>query len=130
MDGVVDSTYFEIDSTSGLISVRREFDRETQDTFSFTVIAQDSLSTFLTATAAVAVFIGDVNDNSPVFRDDTQTIDYDEKSTSNVVIYNVPSQNPIVDLDQGVNGQVILLLQFLLMRNTSVVINLYILTIN
>ena len=60
--------FFEIDESSGMISTRRELDRETLDRHVFRVLARDS-SEFqpLTGTATVTVRVSDVDDNRPMF---------------------------------------------------------------
>ena len=60
--------FFGIDESSGLISTRKELDRESVDLHVFKVVARDS-SDFLplTGTASITVRVTDVNDNRPVF---------------------------------------------------------------
>ncbi len=60
--------FFKIDETSGMISTRKELDRETMDRHVFRVLARDS-SEFqpLTGTATVTVRVSDVDDNRPNF---------------------------------------------------------------
>ena len=63
-----DTDFFTVDESSGLISTRKELDRESVDLHVFRVVARDS-SEFLplTGTATVTVRVTDVNDNRPVF---------------------------------------------------------------
>ena len=60
-----DSAFFSVNSTSGTISLIRDFDRETQDYFSFEVIAQDFGEPRLTSSVVVVVTVLDINDNIP-----------------------------------------------------------------
>ncbi|XP_078660085.1 cadherin-23-like [Branchiostoma floridae x Branchiostoma belcheri] len=62
--------WFEVDSTTGVVTVGRALDRETAAMFELTVLAVDTEAetTGQTATALVAIFIEDRNDNPPVFR--------------------------------------------------------------
>ncbi|XP_035671620.1 cadherin-23-like [Branchiostoma floridae] len=61
--------WFEVDSTTGVVTVGRELDRETAAMFELTVLAVDAEAetSGQTATALVAIFIEDRNDNPPVF---------------------------------------------------------------
>lgn len=58
---------FNIDPSSGAITVKSKLDRETYAQFSLTVQAKDSGVPSLAASAVVTVIIDDVNDNAPVF---------------------------------------------------------------
>ena len=109
MDGTTDSEYFDISSSTGLLTARLEFDREVQITFSFEVIATDEadgLVAPLQSTAMIVVSINDVNDNSPIFTDLRQTIELDENMTTNLIVFNTTTDNPVNDIDVGVNMQV------------------------
>ena len=105
MDGTSDATFFEVGSSTGLVSVRREFDRESQNVYQFEAEATDST---LTATTQIVVHINDVNDNSPTFTDLRQTLYLNEQSALGV-IYDIPTNNPVTDIDVGVNMQVSIL---------------------
>ena len=61
------SDWFQIDNRTGLITTRARVDCETASEPRLTVIATDSGSPPLSATATVIVRIRDVNDNQPVF---------------------------------------------------------------
>lgn len=109
MDGTTDSESFDISPSTGLLTTRLEFDREVKDAFSFEVIATDEadgLVAPLQSSAMIDVSINDVNDNSPVFTDVRQTIELDEDFATNSIIYNTSTENPISDVDDGVNMQV------------------------
>lgn len=58
---------FNIDASSGAITVKSKLDRETYAEFSLTVQAKDSGVPSLSASAVVKVIIDDVNDNAPKF---------------------------------------------------------------
>lgn len=58
---------FDIEQTSGVIFVQEDLDFETNEIFSFVVVAQDLGVPSLSATADITVFILNVNDNPPVF---------------------------------------------------------------
>lgn len=71
---------FTISKFSGALSVNGELDRETQDKYSFEVIAYDNpnpnTGKRLTSTVNVEVNVLDINDNSPVFYGYDDTIQY------------------------------------------------------
>ena len=63
-----DANVFSINETSGAISVNGDIDRETVDSYIFTVQATDSGSVTVRSTVAtVNIIITDINDNVPVF---------------------------------------------------------------
>ncbi|XP_065192145.1 uncharacterized protein LOC135823227 isoform X2 [Sycon ciliatum] len=59
---------FIINSTSGLVSLSRALDRETQAVFDFMVVATDGGSPSLRGRANVTVYVLDENDHYPIFR--------------------------------------------------------------
>jgi protocadherin Fat 4 len=63
----LDSSLFTISRSSGLLQVAGDLDRETQETFSFTVTASDQGIPPMMATSPINVTLTDVDDNSPVF---------------------------------------------------------------
>ena len=66
---------FEIDKTSGRISMTRTLDREWQSSFSFIVVATDVEPPYLNSTVPVTVLVTDVNDNAPVIETLTPNTD-------------------------------------------------------
>ena len=62
-------TLFHIDDQTGQITAHAVFDRETKDTYTFTVLAVDHGTPSNTGTATVEVSIMDVNDEQPKFED-------------------------------------------------------------
>lgn len=61
------SSWFQIDSRSGLITTKSHIDCETDPVPQLTVIATDSGNPPLSSSATVLVTIHDVNDNEPIF---------------------------------------------------------------
>ena len=59
---------FNIDSYNGIITARSVFDREKRSQYKFKVIAVDKGSPPRSGTAAVTVYVGDLNDQRPEFR--------------------------------------------------------------
>ena len=101
----VNDDKFYIDAETGSISVLTSLDRETQDTYALTVEAIDggivNTTSRKTGTATVNVYIQDVNDNTPVFLDQTYftTILVNHTVLSDVI------QVQCQDSDINVNGQ-------------------------
>lgn len=59
---------FNIDSSTGWISTRKDLDHETNPTYTFTVVASDLGETkCLSSTATVIIAVSDINDNPPKF---------------------------------------------------------------
>jgi hypothetical protein len=89
----------------GRIYSNASFDRETRDSYQFTVTVTDAGSPALTDTKQVFVRIEDVNDNHPTFTDPSGPL----------VTYTVNENTPVgtsvgtlraSDIDLGVNAQV------------------------
>ncbi len=57
---------FKIDPQTGIITTLSSFDRETQDLYTFQVLAEDKLDTTKRDTTTIIVKIEDVNDNKPI----------------------------------------------------------------
>lgn len=72
-DGSLSNENFTIDTFTGTISTRVPFDRESNAKFTFTILAVDQAEgkSALTGTATVQVEVLDVNDNPPVFEQDS-----------------------------------------------------------
>ncbi|XP_054866126.1 cadherin-23 [Amphiprion ocellaris] len=92
-------TNFDIDSSSGVLSVVTAFDREEMDTGVISVFikaaqADDSLKT---ADAVVSVTVEDVNDNSPTFDQPNYSVTLLENSPVDAVLLKAV----VNDLDQG-----------------------------
>ena len=62
-----DTDHFKIDNVTGEIFVTMEIDRETSESYSFTIIAADGGSPSLNSSALVSVTVLDKNDNTPQF---------------------------------------------------------------
>ena len=69
-----------VDPMSGDITTVREFDRETNERYSFVVLATDFGDPTLTGSAVVTVTVGDMNDNAPAFVSSIYIIDLDNLS--------------------------------------------------
>ncbi|XP_076447693.1 protocadherin Fat 4-like [Babylonia areolata] len=96
------NSFFEVTSGTGVVAVKQVIDRETDASFTFTLLAVDGGTPAQTSSADVIITVVDVNDNAPVF---TQTyyntaVDYAGKCTKSIVTLTA------TDADTGVNGQV------------------------
>ena len=59
--------YFSIDSVTGEVMVKNEFDYEKVKVINVTVTAQDNGIIRLSGSVSLVIYIDDVNDNSPIF---------------------------------------------------------------
>ena len=97
-----DSIYFIINSTSGeILTAAGELDRETQQLFSFTVVATDGdLAMERTSEVMVNVSLLDLNDVTPSFSNDSYYMAWEEDTLVGSVLLTVEA----VDFDLGENG--------------------------
>ena len=63
--------YFAIDQYSGIITLARSLDRETEDGYTLELEATD---TVYTATTTLEIIVTDENDNAPVFRQESYQV--------------------------------------------------------
>ncbi|XP_060078091.1 protocadherin Fat 4-like [Ylistrum balloti] len=102
------SDHFVVASTTGIISLDRNLDREGSFSFcAFSIKATDGGSPSLTATVPVEVTVTDVNDNSPLFSDLSSTGGYDITVMEDLRISDQTEPfGYITDADIGPNGAV------------------------
>ena len=91
---------FSIDERSGLIRTRGSLDRERVASFNFFVTATDQGVPALQGSANVLIRIGDVNDNSPMFPNDTIYL----LVTENNMPFNLIGKVTAIDADEGPNA--------------------------
>ena len=96
------SDYFEIDSTSGEITTTQKLDFETKPRHEITVVAEDNGNPRLASNVTVDIFILDVNDNPPTFKDLIPNISVLESTPPGTIIQTLRA----VDPDSGNNGKV------------------------
>lgn len=89
-------------SEDGEISLRRGLDRESKAEYRFNVVATDSGTVPLSASAQVVITVVDVNDLSPVFTQAQYSAKISENTKVNTEIITVKAN----DGDAGRNGQV------------------------
>ncbi|XP_059188070.1 protocadherin Fat 4-like [Centropristis striata] len=99
-----DDLPFNIDFTSGYITVERPLDREMQDRFIFKVNANDSAWGISTD---VTIIIADVNDNAPVFSDHFYSLALAETKDEEVFVIQVVA----TDADMGQNSEILYVIE-------------------
>ncbi|XP_072324160.1 neural-cadherin isoform X1 [Scyliorhinus torazame] len=104
-----DYHYFSIDFETGVIFTETSFDREVKGSYLIEVQSQDNSESARpgmhgqpnTDTAYVRIFVSDVNDNAPVFPQETYTISVDEDKDVGFVVITVSAN----DGDEGANAK-------------------------
>ena len=91
---------FDLDMTTGAVSLRAPLDYEDTQSYQFTVVASDGGTPRHTATTGVMVTILDENDNTPMFAPGHHTGQVQENSPA----YTLVLQLPASDADSGFNG--------------------------
>ncbi|NXL85460.1 CELR3 protein, partial [Alectura lathami] len=87
---------------SGLILLRKELDRETQDLYNLTVIASDQGQPRLSTVLSLTVIVDDVNDNPPLFPSSGYEVNVSEDRARGSELLTVSA----MDLDAGANALV------------------------
>ena len=93
---------FELDNSTGALSLVGAVDYETLTNYTLTVVAVDGGPSPLTGSVEVLVQLLDVNDNRPVFIATATSITISDSVTENTTILTVQA----TDSDSGVNGQI------------------------
>ncbi|XP_033125265.1 neural-cadherin-like [Anneissia japonica] len=95
--------YFEIEdlgSGQGLLKTKREFDREVDESFSLTLLAEDSAKYGLTGFCQITVIVNDTNDEFPELSPSQVTIP--RSLTVNSVVTNIEAFDPdLEDIEKG-----------------------------
>jgi hypothetical protein len=95
--------YFQIDTTTGLITSRKIIDRERNSSFLITVVASDNGDSILKTEAVVNVTVIDINDNAPMFSSNIIIANITEAATNGTIVDSLG----VVDLDVGSNSMLI-----------------------
>ena len=98
LDGVGSGTVFDIDSTTGIVTLLTSLDYETTTFYSYMVTVSDG--TFTSSASSLNITILDENDNAPQFTSNNVIV-FDEEQMMNTVIGQINA----TDIDSGVNGQ-------------------------
>lgn len=93
---------FSIDQQSGVVTLERSLDYEQVTFYDVVVVASDLGSPSLTATARLAVYVEDVNDNAPLFDQEVYSTAIPEDFETGFSILQVVAS----DLDSGTNAAV------------------------
>ena len=93
---------FIINSDNGEVVVSGSLDRETQPSYTFSVVVFDKFGLALSSTAVVVITITDLNDNSPLFSSDIFRFSVTEEQPPPVPLTTITA----VDVDEGVSGTV------------------------
>jgi len=110
----VDASSFSMDIITAELTTATMFDRETQDTYTFTVTVTnaDCLTPnringmFVTITGTITITIIDVNDNPPIWNVPIVISDLAECTTgTNIVIYSLTT-GQVTDADINENAQI------------------------
>ena len=80
---------FELDNTTGIVTVAKSLDREVNHTVRFTVRAQDQAAPFYTDYADVTVMVTDVNDNAPVIEPKEISVEIKEVRFKGIGLINL-----------------------------------------
>ncbi|XP_062605791.1 protocadherin Fat 4-like, partial [Saccostrea cucullata] len=91
---------FQVDSTSGVVSLTGSLDRETISRFQMLILAVDEGTPQMTGTLALEIILNDVNDNDPVITGSYLTT-VSENVPENFLIFNINAS----DLDGELFGK-------------------------
>ncbi|KAM4546524.1 protocadherin-16 [Fundulus diaphanus] len=94
---------FQLNPNTGALSTSRGLDRETKAGYILEVVAMDRGSPPLSATVKVEVKVLDVNDNSPVFKKNSYTVEVSEDAAEGFQVLQVSA----TDADDDLNGKVL-----------------------
>jgi hypothetical protein len=93
---------FEIDSDSGVIYAKREFDREQESEIAFHVLATDGGTPALSSSCSVRVTVQDINDNAPQFEQSVYEVEVREELAPPLDVIRLHA----TDADHADNAQI------------------------
>jgi len=96
------AAWFSVDPTSGIVKARVSFDRESNGSMKFYVVARDAGEPRRSASTLVSVAIDDVNDERPTFSQSTYKFSVMENLPAGASVGSVAA----VDRDSSIYGQV------------------------
>nr|XP_015817127.2 protocadherin-16 [Nothobranchius furzeri] len=94
--------HFSLNPNTGSLSILKVLDREEQDVFNLTVVAEDHGIPRLSTTQVLCVQVIDVNDEAPVFQQQEFEAQVTENQEPGTTVLTVAA----TDRDQGSNGQI------------------------
>ena len=119
-DGATADSFISVDSVTSVLSVKQPFDRESHESFNFTLVATDQGNPARSSFVTITVLVLDVNDNSPVFSLSSYSLNVSEAASTNSIIYSMSAS----DSDDGTNGVVSFSIQsFIRGDNTHFTLN-------
>ena len=104
IDGNEDGN-FEINNETGVLSLARMLDFETQRAYFVTVQVEDfgTIVGMLSANQTLSIYVIDVNDNLPMFEESFYNVSFPENAEGIILVFN------ITDGDSGINEQIAML---------------------
>jgi len=96
------SSVFSVGSSDGVVSVRRQLDRETKDRYELMLVATDAGSPARSTSVILTVDVVDANDHSPVFSPSRYVTTVSEETPIGSLVATVSA----VDADRGLNAEV------------------------
>ncbi|XP_077466669.1 protocadherin-16-like [Stigmatopora argus] len=100
-EGNTDGT-FALDPDTGALSIFKPLDREEQEVFNLTVVAEDHGTPRLSSSQLLRIYVVDVNDEAPRFEENAYEAQIAENQPAGTSVLTVSA----FDLDQGSNGKV------------------------
>ena len=97
------AAFFSVDSLDGVIRPVAVFDRETRETYMFSVVAINTSDPALRSTAQVAITVTDFNDHAPSFDQTLYTFAINEEVDVGTTVGQVLASDL---LDTGINAQI------------------------
>ena len=97
-----DSDSFMMDQTTGQLTLSQPLDREKQSSYTLIVTAKDGLVPGWKCSCQVFINVADVNDNPPVFSQQSFSVNVPENSPENRQLMKIHAKDP----DVGINRQV------------------------
>ncbi|XP_060523658.1 cadherin-87A isoform X2 [Cylas formicarius] len=97
------SEYFQINNGTGIVQIKKVIDYEKIKKLNFTVVAFDSGIPQLNTTATVMVNVVNLNDNDPIFAQNSYNVSIDENSPNGTFVLQVKA----LDNDSEEYGEVI-----------------------
>nr|XP_057935723.1 protocadherin-16-like [Doryrhamphus excisus] len=93
---------FSLNPNTGSLSIFKPLDREEQEVFNLTIVAEDHGTPQRSSSQLLCVFVVDVNDEAPWFEESHYEAQIAENQPGGTMVLTVSA----LDLDQGTNGQV------------------------
>ena len=106
IDDVTASQYFSVDSSTGIVTLSQTVDRELTPSFQFVVKITDMGSSPQSTSCTISVSVGDINDNTPTFKQSFYSAEVGVDSASDFVILTIEA------VDGDANANSVIMYQF------------------